>query len=177
MGSTFALIFFGVFALAIGQAFVRRMANPYREVALGEVPGGVRDELERVLPGYAHRNARLTRKGDEVRLEGSYLGQDVRIEAELTSGGELIEFEVDGARPVRKLGLADRSDLSDVVAKEIERVLGASIDSLEGFVLTRGRSGSEPYYELDGRDEAWKWEVSVTESGQLLEMEREKRRR
>ena len=40
-----------------------------------------------------------------------------------------------------------------------------------------GTRGGEGNYEVEGTAGEWKWEIEVSESGRLLEFEKERRRR
>lgn len=177
MGTILVYVFLALFALAIGQAVVRHIQNPYAEVAFAELPAALRTEVERILPGYEVRKTRLTKKRDDARIEGEYRGERFRVEGELDAAGELVELELDGVGPKRKTGMAGRGDLPEPVLREMERVLGGSSERLDRSVITRGDVGGEPYFEIEGWSGEWKWEIAVSASGRLLEVEREKRGR
>ncbi len=88
----------------------------------------------------------------------------------------MIEGEVDSPRPTRKTGLAAVPDLPEAVVQVFERVLEMPLAELDRCTLTCGTSRDEAFFELNGIASQWKWEVSATETGRLLEVEREKRR-
>lgn len=177
MGPTLVFAFLAVFTLAIGQAIVRRRLNPYDEVAYDQLPGPLRAEIERVLPGYQPRLARATRKRNEVKVEGEYLGEPLRVDADFDARGELVEFEVDGPRGSRTRGLASAQDIPAHAAAEIDRVLGNAAAAFQHSVVKTGESAGEPTFEVKGRAGDWIWEIEVSASGRLLEVEKEKRRR
>jgi len=177
MGSTLVLIFLGVFALAIVQAVVRRKRNPYSEVDYSALPEVLRTELERVLPGYQHRLSRITRDGDDARLQGDYLGKPVRIEGNFDKSGAMIEFEVDTEGSNRAGGGVAPEDLPEPAQREIDRVLGDAQPQFERSRITGGTSsGGESHFEVKGTAGEWKWEIAVSGDGRLIELEREKRR-
>lgn len=176
MGTTLVLVFLGVFALAIVQAVVRRKLNPYAEVAYAGLPDEMRAEIDRVLPGFEHGTARATKKGDEARVDGSYLGEPVFVEADFDGSGQLVDFEVDGRRSTRARGLADPADLPEAALREIDRVLGEDRGRFERSRITTGTSGDERHFEVKGTAGIWKWEIAVSEAGRLLEVEKERRR-
>jgi hypothetical protein len=174
--TTLVLIFLGVFALAILQGVVRRKRNPYAEVAYAGLPDALRGEIERILPGLQPRNVRMTKDGDEARLQGEYQGRPLRIEAEFDRNGALIELEVDGEGSTRTTGLAAPEDLPEPAAREIERVLGDALPQFERSVIKTGTSGGQAHFEVEGRARGWKWEIAVGADGRLIELEMEKRR-
>jgi hypothetical protein len=173
MGSTFVLIFLAVFVLAIGQAILRRLANPYAETPFGMLPAELQAEVARVLPGFVPGVARITRKGDEVRAEGQYLGEKMRIEADFDAMGRLVEFEAEAPGMRRVEAKIGEESVSAAAREEIERVIGAAGSSLERARYASGRANDEAHFEVRGIADGWKWEVAVSESGRLLEVERE----
>ena len=54
--------------------------------------------------------------------------------------------------------------------------LGDTLAQLERTLVKSGTSRDEPCFEVEGRSGEWKWEITVSASGHLLEVEREKRR-
>jgi len=175
-GPTFVLIFVGLFVLAIGQAFVHRMRNPYAPIEYKELPVSFRHEIERVLLGYEHRDARWTRNGDEAHAEGQYQGNRVRIQGKFDAMRELVEFEVDNVRSSRTQQIAAVEELPQAALAEIDRVLGDAAVAFQRTIVKAGANAGESHYEVRGRAQNWKWEIAVTAGGQLIEMECEKRR-
>ncbi|MHC4429922.1 MAG: hypothetical protein ACYS0D_15180, partial [Planctomycetota bacterium] len=123
--------------------------------------------------GFEHRQARITRKRDNARVEGTYLGESVTVEADFDHTGKMIEFEAESWCGSRKLGLAALEDLPEPATREIERVLGDTLIRLERPIVTRGSAGKETHYKIRGTVDGWKWEIGVSESGRLLEVEKE----
>lgn len=176
-GLGLVLAFLGLFTLAIGQAVVRRMRNPYAEVAYAQLPACLRDEIERVLPGFRPGGARITRRRDEARVHGDYQGRATTIEADFDAAGNLVEFEADAGRGVRARGIAAEGDLPEAARREVDRVLGDEAASFQRSLVTRGTRDGQPHFEVKGRGGDWKWEIAVSADGRLLEVERERRRR
>ncbi len=176
MGPALVAIFLGAFALAILQAVLRRKLNPYGEAAWEALPEELRAEIERVLPGFRPGEAQITRKGDEARITGDYQGETMRVEANFDRAGALVEFEVDAPRRSRMTGLASPDDLPSAARQEIDRVLGELAASFSPGLVKRGRSGAEALFEVNGVAGRWKWEIGVSESGRLVEVEKERRR-
>ena len=178
MGVFFVVVFLAIFVLAIGQAVLRRQMNPYGEVAYDALPETMRNEVERVLPGFTPKNARITKQGDEARLAGDYRGADVAVEADFDASGALVDFEIDTRTGVRRLGLADVTDVPNTAQAEIDRVLGPHRANFEPHRIFQGALGDgERAFEAKGYAGEWKWEIEVSATGRLLEVEMEKRRR
>ncbi|MGH0028827.1 MAG: hypothetical protein ACQGVC_03485 [Myxococcota bacterium] len=177
MDSFTVIALMGAAAVAIGQTVVRRTRNPSAEVPYGQLPVDLREEVERVLPGFVPRLARLTKQRDEARVEGGIGGATFRVEADFDRQGQLVEFEAETRCARRRLGMASADDLPEPAAREIERVLGESASGFRRRSVSHGKAGDEPYYEVEGRDDTWKWEIVVTASGRLLELEKERRRK
>jgi len=175
LGSIFFLTFLGVIALAIVKSVIGRKLNPYGEVAYAGLPDPLRSELERVLPGFRQELARMTKKGDEARLEGEYQGAQVRIEADFDKNGNLLEFEVDGPRAERRRDPDGPTELPAAAAEEIDRVLGEDKPRFERYSLSSGTAGTDTYFKVKGNAGEWKWEIVVTSDGRLLEVEKEQR--
>lgn len=68
-------------------------------------------------------------------------------------------------------------DLSGPARTEVERVLGHGVTALERLVVTAGTMDARRCFEVKGLDADWTWEVEVTDTGRLLEVEKERRRR
>ncbi len=174
---TLVYVFLGVFVFLIGGSILRRLLNPFQEVAYEGLPGALRAETDRVLPGFHHNKVRTTKSGDNARIEGKYLGESVTVEADFDPHGEMVEFEVERWVGARTTGLATLADVPDAALREVERVLGDHHAAFEPRTVKRGESGGEIHYEVKGTSGDWKWEVAVTEAGRLVEIEKEKRHR
>ena len=177
MGSTLVLVFLGVFAFLIGGSILRRVLNPFQEVAYEGLPTALRSETDRVLPGFLHKTARTTKNGDNARIAGEYLGESITVEADFDPNGEMVEFEVERWVGARSMRLATLGDVPDVALREVERVLGDAHPAFEVRSVKRGEVGDEVHFEVEGTAGEWKWEVGVTAAGRLVELEKEKRRR
>lgn len=176
MGVTLVFIFLGVFALAIGQAVIRRKLNPYRDVGWHELPAEMRTELERVLPGFQPGPARLTKNGDEARAEGTYQGEPIWVEGEFDASGQMIELEAETHRGTRVRAMSSNEEVPASIMGEMRRVLGDAAERFQSRTVLRGTSGDTPFFKVKGLVDGWKWEIAVTTSGQLLEFEKERRR-
>jgi hypothetical protein len=174
-GSTLVLIFLGVFALAIVQAVVRRKRNPYGEIAYSELDAALRAEIERIVPDFQPGTVRITKHRDEVRIAGQVRSESARVEAELDAQGALVELEFDLAGGSLQREVVS-GEPSGAVSAEIDRVLGDARSQFERRVMSRGTAGGEAAYQVKGTAAGWKWEIEVSDSGRLLEVEMEKRR-
>lgn len=177
MGTYFVLGFLFLFALAIGQALVRRRLDPYQEVAWMELPAELREEAERVVPAFEPQRAVITKKGVEARIEGRYQGRGMVVEGEFDRSGKLVEFEADGEGGMRTRGTLAPEELPGAVVGEVQRLLGDAYSRLEKRLATRGKTGSEDCFGLRGLCDGWKYEVEVCGSGRLLSFEKEMRGR
>lgn len=178
MGSFFAAVVVAVVALAIGQSLLRRRMNPYAEVPYGELPEALRTEVARVLPGFSPDIARITKQGDRARLAGDFRSGTVVVEADFDARGDLVDFEVDTRTGVRRIGPVDAGDLPNATRIEIDRVLGPHrADFTPRRVFQGALSDGERAFEMKGDAGEWRWEIEVSATGRLLEVEMEKRRR
>jgi hypothetical protein len=178
MGSYLVAAFVAVFALAIGQAVVRRKRNPYGAVSYDELPEALRAEVERVLPDFSHTEARITKRGDKARLSGNHRGESVRIEADFDPSGALVDFEVDTGVGARKTGIANLEDVTVAAQQEVDRVLGPHRAEFQTARISQGAlQDGERVFEVKGRSGEWTWEIEVSAMGRLLEVEKEKRPR
>ena len=168
-------IFLSVIALAIVKAVIARKINPIGEVAYTGLPGTLREEVERVLPGFRNELARMTKKGNEAWLRGDYQGTPVRVEADLDGNGELIELEIEGPHMKRTRSPDVAAELTAAAAREVNRVLGSDVSVFERRSLSAGTSDGESYFKVEGHAKNWKWEIAVTGDGRLLEVEKEKK--
>lgn len=173
MGETLVLVFLGCFALAIGQALVRRLLNPFEETPFGALPAELRAEVARVLPGFEPKAAQITRKGDEARAEGDYEGQRMRIEADFDAAGRLVDFEAEAPGARRLESKIAPETLPAIVREEMARVFGQESLAFEAARYASGRADGAMHFEVRGLADGWKWEIAVSESGRLLEVERE----
>jgi len=173
------LLAFAAFVVAaLVQGTLRRRRNPYEEVAWAQLPAGLCDELERLLPGFRPGAARLTRLRDEARIEGDRDGERVRIEADFDAAGNLVELEIDTPGHLRGTGSAQLEDLPAAARTELDRLLGDQGPAFEPWRIRVGRTREgEDGYEVKGRAGEWSWEIELTASGRLIELERERKRR
>lgn len=176
MGTVFVLAFFGVFALAILQGLIRRKRNPYGEVDPATLPEELRGEIERVFPDFQPTRARVTRFGDQARVEGLLHGESVTIEGEFDGSGAMLEFELERHVSKRTRGVIEPSSLPESARREIERVLGEALPHFTPRRLRTGTLGGEEHFEMKGLAGEWKWEIAVNAAGRLLEVEKERRR-
>ena len=177
MGTIFVFAFLAAFTLAIGSAVIRRARNPYAEVPYEMLPAELRSEIERVLPGFEPGRTLLTKHRDEARARGAYLGAEFAVEADFDPSGRLVDFEAEHRTGKRRTGTASPDSLPLRVREELDRVLGKERGAFEIARAFQGTAGDEPFFEVKGRAGDWRWEVAVTESGRLLEVERELPRR
>ncbi len=177
MDSTLVLVFLGVFVLLVGGSILRRLLNPFQEVAYEGLPSALRTETDRVLPGFLHRTARASKNGDNARIAGEYLGEAITVEADFDRHGDMVEFEVERRRGARSMHVARLGDVPDVALREVERVLGDAHADFEVRGVKRGEVDGEVHFEVQGTAGEWKWEVGVTDAGRLVEVEKEKRHR
>jgi hypothetical protein len=157
------------------QAVARRKHNPYGEIAYGELDAPLRAEIERIVPDFQPGTVRITKHRDEVRIAGQVGSESARIEADFDGQGALVELEFDLAGGSRQREVFSGEPPAPVSA-EIDRVLGDARSGFERRVMTRGTAKGEAVYQVKGTTAGWKWEVEVSESGRLLEVEMEKRR-
>lgn len=177
MGWFFVAVVVASCALAIGQSLLRRRRNPYADVPYGELPETLRAEVERVLPGFSPHLVRATKRGDEVRIAGDFRGETVAVEADFDAVGDLVDFEIDTRTGVRRIGPVDPGDLPDAARGEIDRVLGPHRAGFTAHRVFQGTLGDgERAFEMNGDAGDWRWEIEVSATGRLLEMEMEKRR-
>lgn len=178
MGSVLVLAFLVLFALAIGQAVLRRALNPFRETVWSELPEALRAETTRVLPGFEPLATRITKRGDEVHAEGRHLGRPVTIEGGFDPQGQMLEFEVQGQRGARKRrGLARWEDLPAAARGEIQRVLGDAARTFAPKLVSRWSELDQDCFEVRGPAGSWRFEIAVSSGGGLLELEMERRQR
>jgi hypothetical protein len=173
----FVLAFFAVFTLAIGSALLKRKLNPYGDVSYAGLPEELRAELERVLPDFHHERARITKRGDEARLSGKYLGEPMSVEADFDPSGSLVEFEAEVHVSKRMSGTVAPEALPAAASQEVDRVLGPARPQFEPSRVLTGTSRGQDHFEVKGRAGDWKWEIAVSAEGQLLEVDKERRRR
>ena len=176
MGLYFVCAFLGVFMLAIGSAVLKRKLNPYAGVSYAELPVELRAELERVMPGFQPRGARITKRGDEARVDGECDGESVSVEADFHPAGTLVDFEIELRVAKRVTGQTDEGALPLAARAEVDRVLGKERAAFELRRVLTGSVGGEPLFEVKGTAGDWKWEIAVTGDGRLLEVEKERRR-
>jgi len=131
-----------------------------------------------VLPAFTPRQVKLTKQRDEARAEGAYRGASIHVEADFAPDGALVDFEIDTHRGWRKTGLGSERDLPDAARRELDRLLGPDRATFEVSLVKAGAlADGEPAFEVKGRSGDWKWEIELSASGQLLELEKERRRR
>lgn len=176
MGQTIAAFFLAFIAFGVVQTVIRRVRNPYGDTDYQDLPEALRLELERILPNFDPRTIRATRDRDEVRMEGRYGGDAKRIEAEFDPGGELIELEIDAPEHFRMRSPAQVSDLTPQARQEIERITQSAIDTLERIRVKSGTVGYEEHFEIDATHGRWEWEITVSATGRLLELDKERLR-
>lgn len=176
MGQTIAIFFLAFLALGIAQTVIRRTRNPYGDVQYHDLPAPLRLELERILPDFEPRTLRATRNREEVRMEGRYGGDAKNIEVEFDPDGELIELEIDAPEHVQMHGPAQLSELTRQARQEIERITQTPIESLERVRVKRGTVANEDHFEVDAIQGQWDWEITVSATGRLLELDKERLR-
>lgn len=164
-------------AFGVVGPILKRMGNPAEEVPLERIPADARAEIDRILPEFRPDGIRLTRNGSHAYLEGDHQGARARVKAEFHQPAGLTELEfnaVSGARSRRRIS---REELPAGAVGEVERVLGDDLAAFDWYSVTGGTLDGEGNYEVEGTANDWKWEIEVTESGRLLEFEKERRRR
>ncbi len=177
MFSTSVLITLGAIALGIAHAVLSRRMNPYEELPYEGLPEPVRSELDRIVPGFKSRTARITKKRDQVRVEGELDGETLRVEADLDRAGGLVELEVERELGSYQRSRIDDAELPEFVIREMERVLGVDLPRFERRVALGTKRADVPHYVVKGDAGDWKWEIAVGEDGRLLEVEKERRGR
>ena len=173
---TFLVLFSAVLGLAILRAVVARKRNPYSEVAFDALPQSLREEIARSVPEFQPTSIRITKRQNEARLQGSYLGQRASIEGDFDPSGALVDFEFEASEGARVRTGIEPSELPEPARRRVDALLG---DRRASFVERRVTGGSvhgEGNYKIVGDTSSWNWEIEVSESGTLLELEKERRR-
>jgi len=174
--STFLLLLSAVLGIAIFRAAVARNMNPYSDVVFDALPQALRDEIARSVPEFQPTSVRLTKKRDEARLQGSYLGQRASIEGDFDRSGALVDFEFEASEGSRVRTGIEPNELPERARSRVDALLGDERASFIERRVTGGTVNGEGNYKIVGDADGWSWEIEVSESGTLLELEKEKRR-
>lgn len=137
----------------------------------------LRNDIARFVPDLQPSAVRVTKNGNKATLSGEYKGVAATLEADFDRRGELTEFEFEAVNGSRIRSGIGPEDLPQAARAEIDRVIGADRDAFVETGLTGGTLNGEGNYKISGDVGDWRWEIEVSESGRLLEFEREKRRR
>ena len=100
-----------------------------------------------------------------------------RIKAEFHEPVGLTELEFSVPSIASGRRRISRDALPPGVVAQVERVLGPDAAVFDWRSIKGGTIGEEGNFEVEGTSGEWKWEVELTESGRLLEVEKERRRR
>lgn len=173
----FVLGFLAFVVLGIVSSVLRRRRNPFLTVSLVELPDALRGDIERLVPEFQPSTVRLTKNRDEAHVRGEYLGVPASIEAEFNPRAELVEFEFEAVSGSRMRAGISPEALPQAARATVDRVLGPERGAFVETSLTGGTLAGEGNFKIEGDVGDWHWEIEVSESGRLLEIERERRRR
>ena len=157
------------------SSIVRNLLNPPREMPWPEVPQPIRQAIESGFPEFVVKAVRHVPVKHEYEILGSYQNRRAQIEVECHPKGGIreIEFEdLEGETHILRQRRCNHDELSSTAREQLKLVLGDEAGSFQPHRTQRGDYGNESAFEIDGRSSQWKWEIEVTESGRLLEVEK-----
>jgi hypothetical protein len=170
-------MFAAVILFSIVRSLIGRKRDPVGDVRFDQLPPVLQEEIQRIAPDFQPESIRATESGSDAYLRGDYRGTRASIEADFDAEGNLVEFEFEAVHGSRtRRGIA-QGDLPAAVVAEVDRVLGDERARFTQQGQTAGTLNGEGNYKVRGDADDWSWEIEVSESGQLLEVEKEKRRR
>ena len=167
-------VFIGIGALLVLRV-LSGLKQPAHNLLPNQLPEPIRQEVEGSFPGFVMESGRSIRDRKFV-IKGTYLGRTGRVEVELDRNGVIREFEYEelsGNFSSKSYIACGSTQIPETVHQLAADLLGDQAGRFELHDTMRGKANGEKAYKLKGRTPGLTWEFQVTETGRLIEFERE----
>lgn len=167
------LWFVGFMVLMIVVAIIKNALNPPRDLDWQEVPSKIREVVTSVFSEFEVDSSRYIPVARKYKIRGQYRGRSVEIEVEGSSDGSIRELELEDLERGQMMRSKPYQfeELPAAVADHLSSLIGPDLASLHCQRLSKGTFNGEPAFSLNGRTQNATWEVEITETGRLIEVE------
>ncbi len=162
--------------VSIIVTFVQNLVHPPLKIAATELPESVQQELSLHFPNFQPREIFFLSSRHRYTMNGTIDRRPARMEFDVNPDHELAEVDFEEtAVPTAFQGktkiapAAIPSQLAEVMAP----FLDAEVDEHATCRAYAGRIGSENAFKIKIRSEHWKYDFEITQSGRLVEYEKE----
>ena len=172
-------IFYGILFLVIVTAvgaLIQNAIYPPVEIQPSELPDVLKDELSTLFPKFAPNKIKFMRLRHRYTLEGDFEGRPGKIFCGLTPDAELAEIEfkdISGTRSFTNKKRIQPTLVPLQIAEIMKPYLASDATSFESSRASSGMIGSENAFEIRISSEQFEYEFEITESGRLVEFEKE----
>jgi hypothetical protein len=167
------LIAMGVYILI---KIISRVLNPPKPLQWSEVPLDIREAIEANLSGFVVESQRERDGRGEWLFQGAYKGHSGRVEIECDRDGRISEFEFGEGQAVRMTTNntpCEFSEVPRVAMDHLRELMGSETERFQPSRVRRATMKGEVIFDIEGRTPTWEWEIKMTESGRLVELEKE----
>ena len=175
-------IFYGFVFLIIAMViagFVQTMLYPPVEVSPSELPASVQRELDKFFPAFQPGKILYLENRRRYTFTGLNDGRDCKITVELDPDGTIDEVDFNDRSGPTTLENITRISVTSV-PQHVAQIMNAFlVDDATPIENSRARAAMinrENAFKIDLLTAAYKYEFEITESGRLVEFEKEKRR-
>jgi len=170
------LIVLAIFVIFFIVAIIQNLRNPPRNIDYSELPEIAQLEIQSCFPEFEVESVRFSPAVREYLLKGLYKGNQVKIEAEMTSAGLLDELELnDMERRIMKRGAEIQSaeEIPESILKMAFTTLSANEETPQFVKAYHVTFSEEPGYKLKLKQANYYYEFEVSAEGRLFEFEKE----
>jgi hypothetical protein len=172
-------IFYGILFIVIVSAvgaLIQNALYPPVEIQPSELPDVLKSELSTLFPKFAPDRIKFMRLRHRYTLEGQFEGRPGKIFCGLTPDEELAEIEfkdVSGTCSFTNQKRIQSTLVPSQIAEIMKPYLASDATSFESSRASSGMIGSENAFKIKINSEDYEYEFEITESGRLVEFEKE----
>ena len=174
-------IFYGIVFLIAAMAvagFVQNLLYPPVEISQSELPANVQRELDKFFPAFQPGKILYQENRRRYTMTGKNANRECKLKIELEPDGEMDEVEFKDRSGPTALENISRISVTAVPQHVAEIMNAYLIDDATPIENSRACSAMinrENAFKIDLRTSAYKYEFEITESGRIVEFEKEKR--
>ena len=171
------IIILSVVAILFLFAVIHNVCNPPRVIQFNELPDDVIADLKMHFPEFQSAEVRFLPAVRKYKMKGSYKDQQVAIEVEMTKSGLIDELEfndTDNKSSIRKAIIKDIDEIPELILKLAFSQLTQSSETPQFVRACHVQFSHEAGYKLELAQLGYHYEFEITESGRMIEFEKER---
>ena len=171
------LVFLSILGLMILIAIIQNLRNPPREINFDELPEDVASEIKTLFPEFQPLSVKFIPVSKKYHIKGEYQTHQVRIEAEMTKAGLLDELElkdIENRSTSRGAPINSINEIPEPILKTAFSMLAQNPETPQFIKAYHAKFSNEAGYKLELKQSNHHYEFEITESGRLIEFEKER---